>query len=57
MWVVALMIPLKIFCNIRSIEKFAHHLIFSPAIKVVSVPIQTDLPVAPYFFKKRYDCI
>ena len=56
MWVVTLMIPLKVFCNIRSIEKFAHLLIGSCAKKANLTGNQADLSIT-HFFTMLYDCI
>lgn len=49
MWDVSLMIPLKVFDNIRSFEKSTHLLIGSDARMANFPRIQTDLSITPFF--------
>jgi len=49
MWGVSLMIPLKVFCNIRSLEKSTRLLIGSDTRKANLTGIQTSLSITPYF--------
>jgi len=46
---VSLMIPLKVFGNICSIEKSTHLLIYSDARMANLTEIQTSLSSTPYF--------
>jgi len=54
MWGVSLVIPLKVFCNIRSLEKSTHLLIGSDARKANLTGIQ---PTVPQGAIKPHDCL
>jgi len=58
MWDAALMTPLKVFCNIRSIEKSAHLLVCSDARKANLTGIQAGLSVTLFFeCVRNHDCM
>jgi len=49
MWDAALMTPVKVFGNIRYIEKSAHLSVCSDAKKANLTGIQASLSITPYF--------
>ena len=49
MWDAALMTPVKVFGNIRSIEKSAHLSVCSDTKKANLTGIQASLSITPYF--------
>jgi len=56
MWVAALIAPLKVFGNIRSIEKSTQLLVVSPAKLALSPEFRQASP-AHLIFQMRYGCM